>query len=137
MPSLVKAIPFTLSLGILAASWAQAEPSTDSTGLSLLQRVCIKHSAIKTAHVKIQANLPEGWKEQAEFWIDRPMRFNFHSKVLPPSGGTEPLESHILADGGKMTIWSSQPDPSRPTLKNVYMQMPAPPDVSDIDSSSG
>ena len=135
-----KAAPWALGLGIVASAWAPtalaAPASRPSSDLSLLQKVFIKHAGVKTAHLKIQANLPGGWREEADLWLDRPGRLNFHSKVAPASTG-ETIQSHVLADGGKLTIWSSQLYPDRPDTKNVFMRQQAPPDVSTLDGSYG
>ena len=123
-------------LSFLGSSVASAEPAEFPPGLSMLQRACIKHYSIKTAHLKIQADLPDGWKEQSELWVERPGRLSFHTTISSSKPGGPSVESQVLADGGKTLIWSSQPNPAQPEMKNVYIQFESPPDVTSLESLS-
>lgn len=124
--------PICLALSAVSIAQTAEFPA----GLSVLQRACIKHYGLKTAHLKIQADLPEGWKEQSELWIERPGRLSFHTVISSSKPGGPSVESQVLADGGKTIIWSSQPNPAQPEMKNVYIQFDSPPDISSLESLS-
>ena len=123
----------TLAGALVASAAAQTgSPPPFPAGLSLLQKTLIRHAGMRSAHIKVDAKLPDGWSEQSELWIERPDKLNYATRMIPPQG--QPLESHVAAWGGKVTVWASQPNPENPKLTNVYFRTEQPPDVVSLDA---